>query len=116
MNVMNELLFAEMLCKSILKRIYEHYRRESLDDMEYIPIVKGVLNGLSDRLLKAGYSKSKVAHVLQRLKDYCKALYVSGWLKNWKEDRDEGDEDMDKARTEGENYFEHLYKYDRHPR
>jgi len=44
------------------------------------------------------------------LKQYCSILYVNEWLKNGGEG-----EDLDTAKSEGEKYFEYLFKFEKHP-
>jgi len=108
---MDEILLAENIGKSILQYQYEHYKRNTLDDEELIPIIKAVINGISNHLLSLNNKKSEIKKVTNNLKQYCKNLYIEEWLRNGEEDEDE-----DIARNDGEKYFEHLFKYERHPK
>jgi hypothetical protein len=96
--------------RAILKRMHQHYISESLDDTEFIPFVKAVLQGVADRMTAARRTDGQIEDMRLALKEYCKELYVDEWVKN----REEG-EAIDAAREEGENHFEYLFKHGKHP-
>ncbi|MEW6654028.1 MAG: hypothetical protein AB1394_11255 [Bacteroidota bacterium] len=108
---MDEILFSENIGKSIIQFQYVHYNINTLDDEELIPIIKAVINGISSHLLSIGNKKAEINKLTNNLKRYCKDLYLEVWLNNREED-----EDMNIAKINGEKYFEHLYKYEKHPK
>ncbi len=96
--------------RSILERMHQHYIKASLDDTEFIPLVKAVIEGVEDQLAAVRCSKDKRDDIRGTLKQYCKELYVAGWVKN----REEG-ESAAEARERGAKYFDYPFKYGRHP-
>lgn len=96
--------------KAILRRMHQHYISESLDDAEYIPFAKAVMQGIADRLAADRCSKEVIEAVREVLKRFCKELYVKEWTKN----REKG-ETVAAAEEKGNNYFEYLFKHGEHP-
>jgi len=92
------------------KKLQHHAHKVSLDDIEYIPIIKKMINGIASQLNNSHFSKSEVAPIKKTLKQYAKDLYVKAWIKNRLEE-----ETVDEAREIGEEYFEYVYKYEEHP-
>ena len=107
---MDEIAFAENIGKSILKHQYELYKRDTLDDEELILMIKTVINGISNHLELLDHKKSKINEMINNLRQYCKDIYVKEWIKNGEEG-----EDLNKAKSDGEKYFEYLFKYEKHP-
>ncbi len=95
---------------AILVRMHEHYRRGLLDDTEFIPFAKAVMQGVADQLAADGIPKGKIEAVGSALKEFCKQLYVKGWVKNREED-----ETIAEAEKKGAKYFEYLFKHGKHP-
>jgi len=96
--------------KAILKRMHRHYTDGSLDDTEFLPFVKAVIQGIADRLTAARCAGGQIEDMRRALKQYCKEQYVKGWVKN----REEG-ETTEEAKKKGEKYFEYLFRHGRHP-
>jgi len=57
---MDELLFAENIGRSILLYQFKYYKTNTLDDVELIPIIKAVINGISNNLLSLNNKKSDI--------------------------------------------------------
>lgn len=106
---MDRLQFAEDIGKSIIRQLYKHFEKNSLDDLEYLPMVKATISGIADELINAGYTKSQVNVVGKALKEYCKVLYVQLWLNQAEEDG------KDIGKVTAEKTFDHEWKYGRHP-
>jgi hypothetical protein len=78
--------------------------------MEFIPFVKAVIQGITDRLIAARCAEDELEDMRRSLKQYCRELYVKEWVKN----KNEG-ETPTAAREKGEKYFEYLFKHEEHP-
>jgi hypothetical protein len=107
---MKDLSLVEAIGRSIIKKLHYHADKVSLDDSEYIPIVKKIINGIASQLKNSHFSKSEVVTMRKTLKQYAKDLYVKAWIKNSLEE-----ETVDEAREMGKEYFEYVYKYGKHP-
>lgn len=106
----DKILFAENIGKSIIKHQYEHYKKNSLDDEEIIPMLKAVINGISEQLISEGFTITEIKKIVYELKQFSKDIYIAEWIKNGEEG-----EDIAKAKKEGEKYFNYLLKYGKHP-
>lgn len=100
----------EMMGRAILTRMHQHYISDSLDDTEFIPFVKAVIQGAADRMTAARYAEGQIEDMRIALKEYSKELYVKEWIKN----REDG-EAVDAARDQGGRHFEDLFKHGKHP-
>ncbi len=107
----DKLLFAEYIGKSIIKHQFLYYKKNSLDDEELIPIIKSVINGISEQLIDLGFRKTEVNKVVNTLIQFCKYNYLVEWMKNIQKD-----ENIDEVKNEGEKYFDYLFKYGKHPK
>jgi hypothetical protein len=88
--------------KTVLGNLFRYYDKMELDDAEYIPVVRVIIEGIGKALTEAGAGKKDVKTVEETLKRFNRDLYLEGWLKNSPEDL-------------GESVFD-VYKYGTHPR
>jgi len=55
---------------SILKNFFDYYCEEKLDDAEYIPVVKVIINGIQESMLSSGVpeiSKDQLEDIIQNV-------------------------------------------------
>ena len=102
--------------QDLLDDFYRHYNEVGLDDAEYIPVVRVIIEGLGKALTEAGVGKKDVKAAEETLKEFNRGLYLKGWLKNAGEDLREREFDLEEETEEGTYCFDCIYKHGRHPR
>ena len=107
---MKKLNLLEDVGKSIIKTLHFHSDRVSLDDAEYIPIIKKIINAIANQLNSSDFSKNEISEIKKTLKQYARDLYAKAWIKNKLEE-----ETVDEAREIGKEYFDYVYRHGRHP-
>ena len=89
-------------------------RNIHLDDVEYIPIVKIIINGASKPIPFSDLSDADIQHIKDTLKEINRDLYVGIWLKHAKED--EGNINVEEETESARYYFDYIYEHGKHPR
>jgi hypothetical protein len=102
--------------KAILSDFYRHYNKVGLDDAEYIPVVRVVIEGIAKAMAEAGVDKKDVKAVEKTIQRFNLDLYLKGWLRNAKEELGKSEFDMEEETDAGTYYFEYIYKHGEHPR
>jgi hypothetical protein len=102
--------------KILLSDLYRHYNKVELDDAEYIPVVRVIIEGIAKALTEAGVGKKDVKAAEETLKKSNRDLYLEGWLKNAGEDLGESEVDLEEETEEGTYCFDYIYKHGKHPR
>jgi len=101
--------------KAVLSNLYRHYNKVGLDDAEYIPVVRVIIEGIAKAMTEAGVDKKEVKAAEETLKKFNRDLYLKGWLKNAKEEL-ESEFDLEEETEAGTYYFDYIYKHGEHPR
>ena len=99
--------------KSILQDFYDYSCEKSLDDAEYIPVVRIIIEGIVKSMSNANFNKKDIQDTEKGLKEFNCYLYVDEWLNNTKED--EEDMDLEGETESARYYFEYIYEYGEHP-
>lgn len=107
---MKELKLVEAIGKSVIKKLHNNSVKAAIDDTEYLPVLKKILESVGSALDKARFSKTEVSSLKKALKQVAKDLYVKAWLKNKR-----ADETFGEASEMGRIYFEYVYKFGKHP-
>jgi hypothetical protein len=107
---MKDLNLVEDIGKSIIKKLHYHAAKVALDDPEYIPVIKKILDGIVDELSNRNFSKTEAGSLKKSLKQYARDLYIKAYIKNKLEN-----ETVEEAGEMGKEYFEYVYRYGRHP-
>ena len=102
--------------KAILSDLYRHYNKVGLDDAEYIPVIRVIIEGITKAMAEAGVDKKDVKAVEKTLQKLNVDLYLKGWLKNAKEELGKSEFDVEEETEEGTYYFDYIYKHGEHPR
>lgn len=87
-----------------------------LDDAEYIPVIRVIVEGIAKAMTEAGADKKDVKAVEKILQKFNLDSYLKGWLKNAKEELGESEFDGEEETEEGTYYFDYIYKHGEHPR
>ena len=102
--------------KTVLSNLYRHYNKVGLDDAEYIPVIRVIIEGIAKAMAEAGVDKKDVKAVEKTLQRFNLDLYLKGWLKNAKEELGKSEFDMEEETEAGTYYFDYIYKHGEHPR
>jgi len=102
--------------KSILGDSYRHYNKVGLDDAEYIPVIRVIIEGIAKALAETGVDKKDVKAVEKTLQRFNLDLYLKRWLKNAREELGKSEFDMEEETEAGSYYFDYIYKHGEHPR
>jgi len=101
---------------AILKNFFNYYHEQRLDDAEYIPVVKIIINGIQESMLSSGIAEKDVESLKNRLMEFNRELYKELWLKHAKENEDSEVFDLDSESESAEYYFDYIYEHGEHPR
>ena len=99
--------------KSILQDYFNYYCEESLDDAEYIPVVKVIIDGITKSMDSEHFKGEDIQNIKETLKEFNRDLYVANWLKQTKED--EGSLDSEGETESATYYFDYIYEHGEHP-
>jgi hypothetical protein len=102
--------------KAILSNLYRHYNKVGLDDAEYIPVIRVIIEGIAKAMAETGVDKKDVKAVEKALQRFNLDLYLKGWLKNAKEELGKSEFDLEEETEAGTYYFDYIYKHGEHPR
>jgi len=92
--------------KSIIKRLYEYNKINTLDDeTEFFPMLKLMIRGITDTI----YDSKEKKNIEEKLKEFSKQLYVSMWLSHAEED-EEDEIDIAYEKKEAIEAFDSIYK------
>ena len=94
---------ATTIGKAIIFQLHHRNEKECEDDVQYIPILKTVINGAVSTITDPLSQRQ----VQQALYDYARELYMQAWAAN-------GDED-DPAIDEGLETFDYIYEHEMWP-
>ena len=101
---------------SILKNFYDYYCEQELDDAEYIPVVKVIINGIQESMLSLDVAEEEIESLKNRLIEFNRELYKDLWIGHAKEDEDSEDIDLDSESESASYYFDYIYEHGEHPR
>ena len=102
--------------KAILGDFYRHYNKVGLDDAEYIPVIRVIIEGIAKAMTEAEVGKKEVKAVEKTLQKFNLDLYLKGWLKNAREELGKSEFDVEEETEAGSYYFYYIYKHGEHPR
>ncbi|MCP4111381.1 MAG: hypothetical protein GY749_38600 [Desulfobacteraceae bacterium] len=102
--------------KAVLAKHYEMFRRDRLDDTEYIRNVKAVLEG-TDMFLQDNKEVLNPQKIKQVLYQFSKELWLSGLKEIHDEDSGSGNEES-ASEDDGYNdyYYDYIYNHGIYPR
>ncbi len=100
--------------KTILHEYFVYSGKHSMDDVEYIPVVKIIIQGICKSMTLSKSDKKEIRKVNNQLKDFNRKLYTDLWLKNTKENEG-NDIDVDEETESAKYYFDYVYKNEEHP-
>jgi hypothetical protein len=101
----------EEITVSIITRLFERYDKRKFDDVEFIPIIKYVIQGALDTAEENEFPGSQIDVLHESLLQYAQQLYIQCWLMQ----AEEG-EDKELEAVDGSNWFQYIYEHEEYPR
>ena len=101
---------------AILKNFFDYYREQTLDDEDYIRVVKVIISGMQESMLSSGVTEKNVESLKSRLIEFSRGLYKELWLEHAREDEDSENLDLDGESKSATFYFDYIYEHGEHPR
>lgn len=104
---------AEEIGKEIIKGLHKHNEEYSMDDAEYIPLIKRIVEAIGTFINQSEKSMSEIENLTGSLIAYAKKLYVESCQIH----AQEGGEDLspEQVKDESEEYFDYIYEHEEHP-
>jgi hypothetical protein len=100
--------------RSILRNYFEYYTNNSIDDAEYIPTVRVIIEGITEGMGSCGMGKPNCDELAENLKTFNREMYQYLWIKHAKQK--EGQLDLEKESQSAKYDFDYIYEYGEHPR
>ena len=100
--------------KVILQDYFDFYCEHTLDDAEYIPAVKIIINGITKSMNSERFDLNDIQAVKKSLTEFNRDLYIKRWLFQAKED--ENSFDAEEESETAKYYFDYIYEHGEHPR
>ena len=74
--------------RAISRDYFKYYQKHSLDDTEYIPMVKTIINSIARTMKADGFDDRTINNVEGELIQLNMNLYIRRWLKHAEEDEE----------------------------
>lgn len=94
---------------AVLDSLHENYETVHMDDIEYILLLKVIMQGVERGI--SHNEESEMEIIKKEFYIYSRKLYLKTWLSNG----DEG-EDIEQAKQEGMQWFDYSYTNEEYPR
>jgi hypothetical protein len=105
--------------RSILLKYFDYYKKNSMDDAEYIPTVRVIIEGIIEEMKSSGMGEPNCNALTEKLKAFNRSMYQNIWIEHAKEDEEPEDEeplDLGKECQLAEYTFDYIYKHGEHPK
>jgi hypothetical protein len=114
---MKELETAAGVGREIIKRLHEFTEEQPMDDSEYIPLIKMIIEAINTYVSKLDLSKSENEDLQKTLFTYAKDLYVELYLIHAEEQEGISNNQykINEYKEEAEEVFDYIYKHEEHP-
>jgi len=122
-SVNRDMRMPDMKCQSyfnlgrtILQKYFDYYREKSLDDTEYLPVVRLIIEEIAEEMRSFGLLEPNYTEVAEKLKAFNCSLYQNRWIEQLKEDQDPDDPfDLKKEYELAQYTFDYIYEHGEHP-
>ncbi len=104
--------------ETILRKYFDYSTKYSVDDVEYIPVVRLIIEGIAEEMKSSGTLEPNCNEVAKKLKDFNRQMYQNIWVEHAKEDFDPEDEepfDLEKEYELAKYTFDYIYKHKKDP-
>jgi len=104
--------------KAILRSYFDYYTKNSIDDAEYIPTVRVIIESIAKEMKSSGMGEPNCNELSEKLKTFNRQMYQNIWIEHAKEDEDpeEGPLDLEKEYELAKYTFDYIYKHGKRPR
>lgn len=104
--------------RSILRNYFDYYTKNSMDDAEYIPTVRVIIEGIAEEMRSSGMGNQDYDELTEKLKAFNCSLYQNIWIEHAREDEDPDEEplDLEKEYQSAKYTFDYIYEHGEHPR
>ena len=103
----------EGIGREIIKRLHDYNEEEPLDDAEYIPLIKRIIEAIKIYSNKINLNNEELDTIDKSLVAYSRELYIELCKKHAKENNE--DVTIEELKEESEEYFNYIYEYEEHP-
>jgi len=110
---MSDIKTAEGIGKEIISHLSEHNEQYSMDDAEYIPLIKRIIEAIDSYVGNSSNSTSDSAKLKQKLLAHAKGLYIETCLLHAEENGE--DISPEECKDESEEFFDYIYKHEEYP-
>ncbi|MGD9161019.1 MAG: hypothetical protein PVG39_21555 [Desulfobacteraceae bacterium] len=110
---MTEINIAEGIGKEIIKQLHDYYEEITMDDTEYIPLIKKVIEAINNHISLYDISKSENEALKETLLTCAKDLYVEVCQINAKENGE--DLSAKQVKEESLEVFDYIYEHGEYP-
>ena len=110
---MREIDIAEGMGKEIIKQLHNYYEEITMDDVDYIPLIKRVIKAIYNHTGSYNISEFDNRSLQKRLLTYAKDLYVEICMIHAKEDNE--DITHEEVKKESEELFYYIYEHGEYP-
>ena len=103
--------------RTILRKYFDCYTEKTLDDTEYIPVVRLIIEAITQEMRSADIPGSSCDEVAEKLKESNRILYKDYWIEQAREDQAPDEDPLDpQEESESARYtFDYIYEHGEHP-
>lgn len=77
---MNQINFAKALVVAILDKEHQHVNEDPMDDSEFIPLLRRIIEASSEKLVRLGLDSDETSQFKTDLHQYVKEKYIALWM------------------------------------
>jgi len=111
---LNELDTAKIIGNAIITRLHEHNTMQGMDDAEYIPMIKRIIEAITNNVNYRNVTDADRINLNKSLFQYSQKLYVE--LCRFHAAEDEEKITLLQVENESKDYFNYIYEHEKHPR
>ena len=100
--------------RSILQRYLDYTTKKIIDDSEYIPTVRVIIEGITEEMRSCGMERPNGDELAEKLRMFNRQMYQNVWIKHAREDEEQFD--LEKELQAAQYYFDYIYEHGKHPR
>jgi hypothetical protein len=100
--------------RSILQRYLDYSTKKTIDDSEYIPTVRVIIEGITEEMRSCGMGRPNGDELAEKLRTFNRQMYQNVWIKHAREDEEQFD--LEKELQAAQYYFDYIYEHGKHPR
>lgn len=100
--------------KTILRNYFNYYSEHSLDDTEYIPIVRVIIESIVQSVGRIETKYMEKEKIGEYLKDFNRKMYEDIWLQHAKEEEGSKVDEQEELK-EARKQFNYIYEHEDHP-